>query len=112
MNRSALFSAVLLLGVQLIAAQVQGADDKVTLMLGGKFCDVYLDDVEHALKKIEGVKAIDFKAIKGYAVVTVEAGKVKPRQLVAAVNQVKGSGWHCAAEAMPWGCELLIRSVT
>ncbi len=100
MKRSAVFSAVLLLGVLLIGAEVQGADDTVTLMLGGKFCEVYLDDVEHALRKIAGVKTIDFKAIKGHAVVVVEAGKVTPGQLVAAVNRVKGSGWFCAAEVM------------
>ena len=30
---------------------------KVTLMLGGKFCDSYPEDVEMALKKVPGVKA-------------------------------------------------------
>lgn len=100
MNRSALFFAALLLEVLFISAEVRGADDKVTLMLGGKFCDVYLDDVEHVLRKVDGVKGIDFRSIKGHVIVAVEAGKVKPGQLVAAVNRVKGWGWFCAAEVM------------
>ena len=73
---------------------------KVTLMLGGTFCDSYPDDVEMALKKVPGVKAADLKSMPGHAVVQVEPGKAKPDQLVAAVNGVKGSGWHCTAQLM------------
>ena len=74
--------------------------NKVTLMLGGKFCDSYPEDVETALKKVPGVKAVDLKSMPGHAVVEVEPGKAKPDQLVAAVNGVKGSGWHCTAQLM------------
>jgi len=73
---------------------------KVTLMVGGKFCDSYSEDVETALKKVPGVKAVDLKSMPGHAVVEVEPGKAKPDQLVAAVNGVKGSGWHCTAQLM------------
>ena len=71
---------------------------KVTLVLGGKFCDSYPEDVETALKKVSGVKAVDLKSMPGHAVVEVEPGKAKPDQLVAAVNSVKGSGWQCTAQ--------------
>jgi mercuric ion binding protein len=71
---------------------------KVTLVLGGKFCDSYPEDVEMALKKVSGVKAVDLKSMPGHAVVEVESGKAKPDQLVAAVNGVKGSGWQCTAQ--------------
>ena len=71
---------------------------KVTLVLGGKFCDSYPEDVETALKKVSGVKAVDLKSMPGHAVVEVEPGKAKPDQLVAAVNGVKGSGWQCTAQ--------------
>jgi len=37
--------------------------------------------------------------MKGHAVVTGD-GTMKPDQLTAAVNGVKGDGWHCKAEAM------------
>ncbi|MGH7230421.1 MAG: cation transporter [Nitrospiraceae bacterium] len=80
------------------ASSAVAADQKVTLSLGGKFCDLYLGDVESALKKVAGVTAVDFKSQKGHAVVTGDAGKMKPDQLVTAVNGVKGDGWHCKAE--------------
>jgi copper chaperone CopZ len=88
-------------GFALAAAQAgAGSGDKTTLMLGGKFCEHYLGDVETALKKVPGVKSVDLKSMKGHAIVDSEAGKVKPGQLTEAVNKVKGDGWHCTAEAM------------
>jgi copper chaperone CopZ len=81
-------------------AAAYAAEQKVTLMLGGKFCDAYLEDVRSALKKVSGVKAVDVKSMKGHAIVTVESGKVGADQLVRAVNGVKGDGWHCTAQAM------------
>jgi copper chaperone CopZ len=73
---------------------------KVTLMLEGKFCDNYPEEVEMALKKVPGVKAVDLKSMPRHAVVEVEPGKAKPDQLVTAVNGVKGSGWYCTAKLM------------
>ena len=86
--------------ISLLAVQVGAADQTVTLMLGGKFCDSHLDDVDGALKKVAGVKDVDLKSMKGHAVVKVEPSKAKPEQLVAAVNGVKASGWNCTAEVM------------
>ncbi len=83
-----------------MATPVFAGDEKVTLMLGGKFCEAYLGDVRDALTKVVGVKAVDFKSVKGHAMVTVESGKMKPEQLAAAVNSVKGDGWHCTGEVM------------
>jgi copper chaperone CopZ len=94
---------VLLLGILLglwLPGTVGAAEEKVTLMLGGKFCDLYRGEVEAALKKIPGVLGIDFKSMKGHAIVTTDAGKVKPDQLKSAVNAVKGDGWHCTADIM------------
>lgn len=81
-------------------AYAGGVDQKVTLMLGGKFCDAYLGDVSEALKKVPGVKEVDLKSMNGHAVVTVDSGKAKPDQLTTAVNGVKGDGWHCTAQVM------------
>lgn len=72
----------------------------VMLMLGGQYCDLYLNDVESALKKLAGVKAVDFKSMKGHAIVTVEGDKVTAKQLAEAVTGVKGVGWHCSAQVM------------
>jgi copper chaperone CopZ len=79
----------------------QGAtEQKVMLMLGGQYCDLYLSDVESALKKLPGIKGVDFKSMKGHAIVTVENDKTTANQLVQAVNGVKGDGWHCSAQVM------------
>ena len=75
-------------------------EEKVTLMLGCKFCDGDVGGVEHALRRVAGVKAVVFKSMKGHAVVTVESGTVKLEQLAAAVNGVKGESWYCTGEVM------------
>jgi copper chaperone CopZ len=74
------------------------AEQKITLALGGKMCDLYRPSVEAALKKVPGVTALDFKSVKGSVVVTADV-RVKPDQLEDAVNGVKGEGWYCKAEA-------------
>lgn len=91
-----LFIALMVGGV----GAAYGADQKVMLMLGGTYCDLYLGEVESALKKLAGVKAVDFKSMKGHAIVMVEGGKTTTNQLAQAVNGVKGDGWHCSAEVM------------
>ncbi len=75
-------------------------EQKVMLMLSGPYCDLYLGDVEFALKQLVGVKAVDVKSMKGHAIVTVEGDKTTSNQLEKAVNGVKGDGWHCSAQVM------------
>jgi mercuric ion binding protein len=83
-----------------MATPVLAGEEKVMIMLGGRYCDAYLGNVQDALTKVAGVKAVDMKSMKGHAVVTVESGKVKPDQLVTAVNGVKGDSWYCTGEVM------------
>ena len=83
-----------------MATPVFAGEEKVMIMLGGKYCDAYLGNVQDALTKVAGVKAVDVKSMKGHAVVSVESGKVKPEQLVTAVNGVKGDSWYCTGEVM------------
>lgn len=79
----------------------QGAtEETVVLMFDGKHCDAYLGQVESALKKVAGVKAVDMKSMKGHAIVTVEGAKTDSSQLIQAVNGVKGDGWYCTAQVM------------
>jgi periplasmic mercuric ion binding protein len=81
--------------------RAQGAVGKnVTLMLGGQYCDLYLTDVESALKKLEGVATVDLKSMKGHAIVTIAGDKTTVNHLIQAVNAVKGDGWHCRAQEM------------
>ena len=96
-------TAVIISLVTIVGAGVGtgfAGEQKVTLKLGGNFCDAYLDEVSEALKKVPGVKEVDLKSMKGHAVVTSEGDKTKPDQLAHAVNGVKGDGWHCTAQAM------------
>jgi periplasmic mercuric ion binding protein len=91
--------ALVVVALAILEIPAFAAEQKITLMLGGKFCDSYTGDVEKALKKVKGVTAVDFKSMKGHAVVTADAS-VKPKDLVSAVNGVKGDGWHCKADLM------------
>ena len=97
------FTFAIILGVCWCVGSA-GAEEKkeeqVILMLGGKFCEFYTEDVEKTLKEIEGVTSVDLKSMKGHAIVTGGVGKLKAEQLTAAVNEVKGKGWHCKAEVM------------
>ncbi|THJ12440.1 MAG: hypothetical protein CAF43_007350 [Nitrospira sp. CG24C] len=83
-----------------MATPAFAGEQKVMLMLGGKFCEAYLGDVEASLTKLPGVKAVDLKSMKGHAVVTLDGEKVKADRLVTAVNAVKGDGWYCTGEVM------------
>jgi len=97
------FTIAMILGVFWCVGSAGAEETKegrVTLMLGGKFCEFYTEDVEKTLKEIEGVTAVDLKSMKGHAIVTGDVGKFKAEQLTAAVNEVKGEGWHCKAEVM------------
>ncbi len=94
------YTLAVAVGMFILTAQAWAAEQKVTLMLGGKFCEFYPEAIDTALKNVSGVKSVELKSKKGHAVVEVEAGKVKPEQLTDAVNAVKGEGWHCKADVM------------
>ncbi len=95
------FGVAVVLGIVLLILPAVAAEDKqITLMLGGKFCEFYPDDIKKALTELSGVKAVDLKSMKGHVLVTVDTSETKPGELTAAVNKVKGSGWHCTAEVM------------
>ncbi len=95
------FGVALVFGILLSIMPAAAAEDnQVTLMLGGKFCDLYPDDIKKSLTELNGVKAVDLESMKGHVIVTVDTSKTKPEELTAAVNKVKGSGWHCTAVVM------------
>lgn len=74
---------------------------RAVLSLNGPFCEFYLPQVEAAIEKVPGVIGVDFKTVKGGAVVTYEAGKLSPIALLAAVNSVKGEGYFCKGKVVP-----------
>lgn len=95
-----MLSVAVVLGVGLVASFAEAADQQVVLMLGGESCEKHMRAVRTALKGVEGVKSVDLGSMQGHAIVLVEAGRVKPEQLMAAVGGVKGTNWHCTAEVM------------
>ncbi len=100
MSQTRSLALAVLFAMFVVALPVLAADQQVTLALGGKFCEFYGGDVQKALMNVTGVKAVDLGSKRGHAVVTVDAGKASPSQLAAAVNAVKGDGWHCKAEVV------------
>lgn len=76
-------------------------EKRAVLSLTGHFCEFYLPQVEAALGKVPGVLAVDFKTVKGGAVVTYEAGKLSPVALLSAVNSVRGEGYYCKGKVVP-----------
>ena len=96
-----ILAAAFVVGLAVMPATA--AEQKTTLMLGGKFCDFYPKEITDALTAVKGVKAVDLKSMKGHAVVTHD-GSVKPEAFVTAMKSVKGTKmgmeWYCTAEVM------------
>jgi periplasmic mercuric ion binding protein len=78
-----------------------GPEKRAVLSLTGHFCEFYLPQVEAALERVPGVIGIDFKTVKGGAVVTYESGKLSPVALLSAVSSVKGDGYFCKGKVVP-----------
>jgi periplasmic mercuric ion binding protein len=103
MRRVLSLAVAVILGMGVAAMQTEAAEQKVTLVLGGKFCEFYPKEITGALMKVKGVTDVDLKSMSGHAIVTTD-GTVKPEELVAAMKGVKGTKmgieWYCTAEVM------------
>lgn len=86
---------VVLIAMFLCADRAEAATQRVNIKLSGEYCKFYLLDVDKALKKVAGVKGLDFQAMKDHVIVTMMHGKVKPQELLSAIRSVKGDGYHC-----------------
>ena len=69
------------------AAEVKPADAKVTIPVGGMTCGGCVNNVGSALKKLDGVKAVEVNLEQKKAFVTYDASKVTAKQLVAAISE-------------------------
>lgn len=74
------------------------AQQRVTIKLGGRYCDFHTIDVEQALKRVAGVVDVDMNSYPGRVMIVMRAGKVNPDHLLAAVQQIKGEGYNCTAK--------------
>ena len=86
---------VVIIVMFLFADKSEAATQRVNIKLGGEYCKFYLLDVDKALKKVAGVKGLDFQTMKDHVIVTMMHGKVKPQELLSAIRSVKGDGYHC-----------------
>ncbi|MHB8423405.1 MAG: heavy-metal-associated domain-containing protein [Leptospirales bacterium] len=91
-----LWEMAILAGLVLLSENALAAEKKISLKLGGQYCGFYLDDVEKALKKVPGVAKVSFNGTQDR--VTVIGNKIKAKDLVSAVDKVKGSSWYCKAK--------------
>lgn len=78
-----------------------GPEKRAVLSLTGQFCEFYLPQVEAALERVPGVVEVDFKTVKGGAVVTYESGKLSPVALLSAISSVRGDGYFCKGKVVP-----------
>lgn len=95
-----ILSVALICGSGLMASMAEAADQQVTLMLGGASCETHAREIRTALKRVEGVRAVDLDSMPGHAVIRTAAEGITPEQLTAAVAGAKGANWHCTAEVM------------
>ena len=86
---------VVLIAMVLCADRAEAATQRVNIKLSGEYCKFYLLDVDKALKKVAGVKGLDFQTMKDHVIVTMMHGTVKPQELLSAIRSVKGDGYHC-----------------
>ena len=88
-------------GVMLSFGTALAAEKKVSIVLGGKFCNFYLDDVKNALMKVPGVTAVSFNSAQDHVYVTGDDTQMKTGDLISTISAVKGSTWFCTGKASP-----------
>ena len=89
MRRQVKFGVVVAIAIFLCAHTIEAASQRVNIKLSGEYCMFYLLDLEKALKKVPGVKGLDFETMKNHVIVTIVPGKVNPHLLLSAVRSVK-----------------------
>lgn len=85
------------------AATVPGLK-KITLKITGMSCDPCVAAVRRALQGVEGVQRAEVSLERAQAVVTAASDKVKPEQLIAAVQKAGGDRHAFKAEAAAFKC--------
>jgi hypothetical protein len=89
------FGVVVAIAIFLCVHTIEAASQRVNIKLSGQYCLFYLVDLEKALKKVPGVKGLDFETMKNHVIVTIVPGKVDPKSLLSAVRSIKGIGYRC-----------------
>ena len=69
----------------------------VRLDLGGKFCEFYPDEITDVVMALPGVKKVDAVKKRKFVMVEFDAEKAAPKEMIAAIEKLKGDRWFCAA---------------
>ncbi len=95
-----LFGLLLLvvMGYGVIPDFVDAAQQRVVIQLSGRYCLFHSYELGEALKRVSGVLGVDFEAMQSHVVVVMDAGKVNPDHLLAAIHGIKGEGYHCKGQ--------------
>jgi hypothetical protein len=89
---------VVLLGLTMLPEVMAGAQQRVVIRIGGKYCMFHSLELAQALKRVSGVMSVDFETMRGNVIVLVRAGKVNPDHLLSAFQSIKGDGYFCKGE--------------
>lgn len=89
---------VLTLSSLLLPNFVMAATQRVAIRITGRYCMFHAVDLEKALMHVAGVIDVDFESMRENVVVVMNAGKVNPDHLLAAVRGVRGKGYYCKGE--------------
>ena len=73
------------------------AEETVRLDLGGKFCEFYPDEITDVVMALPGVKKVDAVKKRKFVMVEFDAEKTAPKEMIAAIEKLKGDRWFCAA---------------
>ena len=95
------FAAVVALGASLfLPATAISTPEKLTLKLGGQYCNFYLDDVTKALMGVPGVHHVTYNKTQDQVTVQGDGSTLKESSVIQAIDAVKGSSWYCEAHRM------------
>jgi hypothetical protein len=86
---------IIFAGYGLVPDMAQAATQRVAIQLSGRYCLFHIYDVAEALKRVPGVLGVDMDALLHHAIVIMDAGKVNPDHLLAAIRRIKGEGYEC-----------------
>jgi hypothetical protein len=86
---------ITLVGYGVIPHIVQAATQRVAIQLSGRYCFFHTYDVAEALKRVHGVLGVDLESVQHQVIVIMDAGKVNPDHLLAAIRGIKGEGYQC-----------------
>jgi hypothetical protein len=78
--------------------EAKEARQRVSIRLEGRYCLFHTKDLGEALTHVSGVVSVDFDTFPRHVIVVMRAGQVNPDQLLAAVKNTRGEGYHCRGE--------------